>query len=79
MKEWRLSPPFFPVGQERMKILLLLPLVGTAIMVLLPTTLKSRVREVALLISIVTLLETVRLYMIMDKSVAGFQHMFELR
>ena len=62
-----------------MKNIILIPLIGTAIMVMLPTTARKRVREVALVLSILTLVEAIRLYIIMDKSTAGFQHLLEIK
>jgi len=61
-----------------MKNLILIPLIGTALMVMLPVTAKWRVREVALFVSILTLIESIRLYILMDRSAAGFQHMLEV-
>jgi len=62
-----------------MKNIILIPLIGTAIMLMLPTTARKRVREVALITSILTLIESIRLYIIMDKSHAGFQHILEIK
>lgn len=62
-----------------MKNIIIIPLIGTILLMLLPTTAKSRVREVALLTSILTLMETIRLYITMDKGEAGFQHMLEVK
>jgi NADH:ubiquinone oxidoreductase subunit 4 (subunit M) len=60
-----------------MKNLILLPIIGTAILLLLPISAKSRVRDVALFTSVLTLLETIRLFLTLDRSIPGFQHMLE--
>jgi NADH:ubiquinone oxidoreductase subunit 4 (subunit M) len=62
-----------------MKNIILIPIVGIAIMMLQTTQAgKWRAREIALVVSVLTLIETIRLYVEMDKSAAGFQHIVEL-
>ena len=62
-----------------MKNIIIIPIIGAVMMMLIPERGKQRVREVALITSIVTLMETLRLYVTMEKGSASYQHVLEVR